>query len=83
MGLYTDYLAPGHLAGFDQYKYSCQDTSPLSNYLMHPFWNRVVLFFPKWLAPNLMTFIGFVCCFLHYLIPTALDYDFTASVKVP
>ena len=43
MGLLRyEYLGPEVLAGFDTYKYSCRDTSPLSNYVMHPFWNQCV-----------------------------------------
>ena len=43
MGLLRyEYLGPEVLAGFDTYKYSCKDTSPLSNYVMHPFWNQCV-----------------------------------------
>ena len=41
MKLYYEYLGPTILAGFDTYKYSSKDTSPLSNYVMHPFWNQV------------------------------------------
>jgi len=37
-----DYLSPQELAGFDRYKYKSVDTSPLANYVMHPFWNEVV-----------------------------------------
>ena len=43
------------------------------------FRNWVVKFCPIWLAPNLLTFIGFMCCVAHFLLPTILDYDFTAS----
>lgn len=69
------------LDGFDRYKYSCRDTSPLSNYVMHPFWNKAVLLCPTWVAPNLLTLVGFLCCVLHYLLPTFYDYDFTASTS--
>ena len=69
------------LEGFDRYKYSCRDTSPLSNYVLHPFWNKAVLLCPTWIAPNALTLIGFLCCIGHYLIPTIYDYDFTASAK--
>ena len=77
--LYHEYLGKDTLKGFDLYKYSCQDTSPLSNYLMHPFWNQVVKLCPKWIAPNLLTFVGFLCCVGHYLIPAYYDYGFTAG----
>ena len=39
--MYYSYLGPQILSGFDSYKYSSKDTSPLSNYVMHPFWNQV------------------------------------------
>ena len=39
----------------------------------------MVKFCPIWLAPNLLTFIGFLCCVGHVLLPTLFDYDFTAS----
>ena len=57
------------LEGFDRYKYSCKDTSPLSNYVLHPFWNKVVTFCPINIAPNLLTLVGFICCLGHYIIP--------------
>ena len=40
--LWYSYLGPDILAGFDNYKYNARDTSPLSNYVCHPFWNRYV-----------------------------------------
>ena len=67
------------LEGFDRYKYNCVDTSPLSKYVMHPFWNKTVLLCPTWIAPNLLTLVGFICCIFHYLIPAWYDYNFTAS----
>jgi len=79
--LLKSYLDREVLEGFDRYKYSCRDTSPLSNYVLHPFWNKAVLLCPTWIAPNALTLIGFLCCIGHYLIPTIYDYDFTASAK--
>lgn len=46
---------------------------------MHPFWNKAVLLCPTWVAPNLLTLVGFLACIGHYLLPTIYDYDFTAS----
>ncbi|KAJ9582705.1 hypothetical protein L9F63_022946, partial [Diploptera punctata] len=59
------------------------DTSPLSIYVMHPFWNRVVEWCPKWIAPNLLTFVGFLFTVLNFLMFTYYDYDFYASSDVP
>lgn len=79
--LYRNYLDREVLEGFDRYKYSCKDTSPLSNYVLHPFWNKVVTFCPTNIAPNLLTLVGFICCLGHYIIPAIFDYDFRASDK--
>lgn len=75
------YLGPDILEGFDHYVYSCKDTSPLSNYVMHPFWNQVVKLCPRWVAPNLLTFVGFCFCVAHFLLLTGFDYDYTANQK--
>ncbi|KAG5879527.1 hypothetical protein JTB14_029893 [Gonioctena quinquepunctata] len=74
-----EYLTKDHLTGFDNYKYSCKDTGPLSLYLMHPFWNWVVQFCPRSIAPNLLTFTGFLFSASTFIIFTFLDYYFYAS----
>ena len=77
---YYPYLGRDILSGFDQYKYSCKDTSPLSNYVMHPFWNQVVKICPLWIAPNLLTFVGFLCCIAHNGLTWIYDYNYEASI---
>ncbi|XP_044263654.1 ethanolaminephosphotransferase 1-like [Tribolium madens] len=75
----VEYLTKEQLEGFDKYKYSCKDTGPLSIYVMHPFWNWLVQFFPRWVAPNLMTFSGFILAVVTFLLFTWKDYSFYAS----
>ncbi|ETS81976.1 hypothetical protein PFICI_06978 [Pestalotiopsis fici W106-1] len=41
------------------YKYSAVDKSPVSNYILRPYWNAFVELLPLWLAPNMVTLIGF------------------------
>ncbi|XP_067620261.1 ethanolaminephosphotransferase 1 isoform X1 [Eurosta solidaginis] len=77
------YLTKEQLNGFDNYKYSARDTSPLSVYVMHPFWNWVVKFFPRWLAPNVMTFLGFLCTVINFLLLSYYDWNFYASSGLP
>ncbi|KAM7325163.1 hypothetical protein ACRRTK_015416 [Alexandromys fortis] len=74
-----EYVSPEQLAGFDKYKYSALDTNPLSLYVMHPFWNTIVKVFPAWLAPNLITFSGFLLVVFNFLLLTYFDPDFYAS----
>lgn len=73
------YLTRDVLAGFDKYKYSSIDTSPVSNYLMHPFWNWMVQFYPMWIAPNVLTFAGFLLLILQFFVLTYFDNYFYAS----
>nr|KAF6429634.1 hypothetical protein HJG59_008996 [Molossus molossus] len=74
-----EYVSSEQLAGFDKYKYSAVDTNPLSLYVMHPFWNTIVKVFPTWLAPNLITFSGFLLVVFNFLLLAYFDPDFYAS----
>ncbi|XP_049880112.1 ethanolaminephosphotransferase 1-like isoform X1 [Pectinophora gossypiella] len=73
------YLSKQDLKGFSKYKYSAIDTSPLSQYLMHPSWNTAVKFIPDSIAPNLITFVGFLFMVADVAVLTWLDYDGTGS----
>jgi len=77
--LETNYLETEHLNGFDNYKYSSIDTSPISTYITHPFWEWCVKFCPKWLAPNLMTFVGFLLLVANFFLLTFYDPNFLVS----
>ncbi|KAF6203595.1 hypothetical protein GE061_001927 [Apolygus lucorum] len=77
------YLTPEMLKGFDNYKYSAIDSSPISRYLMHPFWNNVVLLCPRWMAPNLLTFLGFMLTLSAALLLSFYDWHFYADSIPP
>jgi hypothetical protein len=44
---------------------------------------QVVRICPMWVAPNLLTFVGFLCCVGHFLLLTVFDYSFTAGTAPP
>lgn len=73
------YLNKEKLDGFSRYKYNSIDTSILSVHVMHPFWNFCVQFFPRWLAPNLITFTGFLLTVVNFLLIGYYDYHFEAA----
>ncbi|CAJ0954818.1 unnamed protein product, partial [Mesorhabditis belari] len=77
MGLHYDYLTKSEIKGFDTYKYSCIDNSPLAVYISHPFWNWFVNFYPRWIAPNVLTLSGWALVMGCFLLETVLDYDLT------
>ncbi|XP_033174561.1 ethanolaminephosphotransferase 1 [Bombus impatiens] len=79
LNLEVKYLTEQHLTGFENYKYSSVDTSPLSVYIMHPFWNKVVQYCPKWVAPNVLTFSGFLFTVFNFTLFTFYDYYLYAS----
>jgi hypothetical protein len=50
------------------YKYTPCDDSLISPYL-EPFWNWfLVTLTPEWMAPNVVTLIGFVAILIHYFL---------------
>lgn len=71
-----EYIHKEHLQGLDKYKYSCVDTSPVSKYVMQPFWSAIVNLYPRWLAPNVLTFVGFMCLILQSFMFSIYDYSF-------
>ncbi|KAH7027619.1 CDP-alcohol phosphatidyltransferase [Microdochium trichocladiopsis] len=42
------------------YQYSAVDKSPVSYYILRPYWNAFVELMPMWVAPNMVTLIGFM-----------------------
>uniref|UniRef100_A0A8B9TN58 Ethanolaminephosphotransferase 1 n=1 Tax=Anas platyrhynchos TaxID=8839 RepID=A0A8B9TN58_ANAPL len=66
------------ISGF-LHEYSAVDSNPLSLYVMHPFWNTIVKIFPTWLAPNLITFSGFLLLVFNFFLMAYFDPDFYAS----
>ncbi|ELU13280.1 hypothetical protein CAPTEDRAFT_184397 [Capitella teleta] len=73
------YLSKDILHGYDKYKYNSIDSSPVSKYITHPFWNFCVQFFPRWLAPNVITLSGFMLLVIQYSLFTYYDPYFYAS----
>ena len=51
---------PERVAGLRSYSYKGMDRSPISKYILTPYWNWAVTLLPKWMAPNLVTLIGFM-----------------------
>ncbi|KAK0667740.1 putative choline/ethanolaminephosphotransferase [Cercophora samala] len=47
------------------YKYSAVDKSPISNYVLKHWWNAFVEVLPLWVAPNMVTLLGFFCILIN------------------
>jgi len=74
-------ITDAEFAGFGTYKYSAIDDSPLSIYVMHPFWDWCVQFMPKIWAPNTITLLGFCHSILQVVLLTIYDPNFQESKK--
>lgn len=51
-------LSAQQLRRLSEHKYSAQDRSILDELFMHKFWSWLVLKYPLWLAPNVITLVG-------------------------
>ncbi len=61
-------VTPNGLKALRDYKYSSIDKSPFSKYVLQPYWTFVTTLFPLWMAPNLITLLGFSGVFVHFLL---------------
>ena len=41
--------------------------------------SRVVKLCPRWVAPNLLTLVGFICCVGHNALTAVYDYNYDAN----
>ncbi|KAL3448976.1 CDP-alcohol phosphatidyltransferase-domain-containing protein [Aspergillus insuetus] len=55
-----DSLSDDVLLPLKSYKYSSVDKSYISNYILRHYWNAFVELLPMWLAPNMVTLLGFL-----------------------
>ncbi|WFC99756.1 ethanolaminephosphotransferase [Malassezia yamatoensis] len=52
------YIGPELRKGIHKYKYSGEDHSLVSKYVLGPYWNWLITWFPLWIAPNTITLSG-------------------------
>ncbi|KAJ6009931.1 hypothetical protein N7499_004668 [Penicillium canescens] len=55
-----DSLSDDALLPLKSYKYSSVDKSFISNYILRHYWNAFVELVPMWMAPNMVTLLGFM-----------------------
>ena len=64
----------------DRYKYKPGTYTTIDN-LLTPYWNYTVTLVPTWVAPNLITFIGFLLLLSSTIF--IFLYDFTFKDEIP
>ncbi|KAI9222539.1 CDP-alcohol phosphatidyltransferase-domain-containing protein [Blastocladiella britannica] len=55
----TRYIPAELLPNLHKYTYAGADHSLVSKYILQPYWNWLITLVPMWMAPNLVTLIGF------------------------
>ncbi len=73
------YISQNGLNNLKDYKYVSGGYTPL-DCLMTPFWDAVVNIVPLWMAPNLITFIGFVIMIIGNVLFLCYDLTFTETI---
>ncbi|KAA1087498.1 hypothetical protein PGT21_032644 [Puccinia graminis f. sp. tritici] len=68
-------------ANLSKYKYSGEDHSIISRYVLTPYWNRLVTFVPMSVAPNLITLTGLVFVMLNFASLLAFQPTMACSHK--
>ena len=68
MSLTSKYIEDQYKEKLINYKYKGGDNSILCAYVINPFCNFIVEYFPKWLAPNIITCSGFFFNLLNLII---------------
>jgi len=75
------FITPDGFKHLDSYKYVSGGYSFLDTNVFNPFWEAVAKLLPMWLAPNLVTFIGFGFMAASYLC--MVPYDLTLENTIP
>ena len=68
------------MAELKKYKYKSCEYTFLDNALT-PYWEGAVKWVPLWVAPNLITFVGWLLIIVSYV--NILRYDYTLQKDVP
>lgn len=72
-------LSPDGLQKIKDHKYVPGEYTPLDNFL-NPWWFWLTEFFPKWLAPNVITFSGTAGIAITYMIGWYMCPDFSSPI---
>eukprot|EP00177_Eucheuma_denticulatum_P007347 GFKZ01013368.1.p1 GENE.GFKZ01013368.1~~GFKZ01013368.1.p1 ORF type:complete len:398 (+),score=42.77 GFKZ01013368.1:582-1775(+) len=79
--LFRPHLTPTQLRTLTEYKYRGEDRSLTYKYILNPLYTRLIHFLPLWLAPNAITFLGFLIVLAGHI--TLLSYAPTFTTLAP
>ena len=77
---HNEMYEPERAAGLRSYRYKGVDKSPISKHILTPYWNLAVTFLPMWMAPNLVTLLGFMFMVAAYTVVIVLIPDLKTEI---
>jgi len=80
--LLKDYVSPKAEDNVRNYKYKCTTDSLVYTYLLGPLANYSLKFTPPTVSPNTLTFLGFICNLIPFLMIQFTNAD-DMSVNIP
>lgn len=82
MQSYFYYIGDEGLANLAHYSYSGKDNSLIGTYILPKYFVFIMKICPLWIAPNLLTFIGFLCNVTAYTIIATYSSDKWSGVDL-
>ncbi len=73
-------LSQEALENIKTYKYKTNGLTFIEIKLFDPFWNLIVKYLPKSLAPNMMTLMGLIFPLISYIVLIIYDWNFTQPI---
>lgn len=67
MVYFGSYVTTTGARNVKRYRYQGSDNSILYRFVLNPMYNYLIEFFPLWMAPNLITIIGFAVIILNHV----------------
>lgn len=76
------YMSSQQLKRLSEHKYSALNNSFLDQLLMQRFWNWLVIQYPTWVAPNLITITGLLLNIGGVLVLSYFNPDGKQTVRI-
>ena len=73
------YISQKGLHALKSYKFCAITDSPVENYIFNPFWNKIVQYVPKSVAPNTITIAGLIACLIAYSLITSFSEFYSVN----
>ncbi|EDO18580.1 hypothetical protein Kpol_1048p10 [Vanderwaltozyma polyspora DSM 70294] len=74
MGFFVPYSS---LSSLKEYKYQSEDRSLVTKYVLKPYWQKFAPIFPAWMAPNVVTLLGFAFIVINFITVLIVDPTLT------